>query len=146
MKKTLVVVASLGTLVFLVYAVAQQATPKGEQSQKFHLATFGQPIAGIPFDEAQKIFDRHVQELHNLPGTISVNFTAEGLVVETANPEALPPAVEGLPVFAIPPVDPDAVGALQKGLPTRPLSSPQPEPDPHLRAVQREVRQSVTAA
>jgi hypothetical protein len=131
MRKAVIGVVSLGILVAVLQTWAQ--APQGQYSDpsQFHLAKPGQPIAGTPFDEAQRIFDRHVQELHNLPGTISVNFTAEGLVVRTANPETLPPAVEGLPVFAIAPVDPDAVGALQRGLPSRPSLPPQPEPAPH---------------
>lgn len=119
----IIILSVISTLSSWVFAQA----PQIKQLQKFHLATPGRPIAGIPQDEALKIFDRHIHELRKLPGVVSVGFTAEGLLVETANPEVLPKNVEGLPVFAMSPVDPDSVGALQKGLPTRPLA---PEPDP----------------
>jgi hypothetical protein len=127
-KKALAVTAFLGISLFLAYAIAQQATSKGEQTQRFRLATPGVPIAGIPLDEALKIAERHAQELQQLPGTISISFTAEGLVVRTTNPEALPASVEGLPIFALPPVDPDAVGVLQKEPPASSSSPPQPDP------------------
>jgi len=126
-KKVLLVTFCLMSGVLLLRAFAQTTSAKplgGGELANFHLATPGQPIAGIPHDEALKIAERHAQELHQLPGTISISFTAEGLVVRTANPEVLPASVEGLPIFAIAPIDPNAVGALQKGLPPR--SAPPP--------------------
>ncbi len=115
--------------VLLLRAFAQ-APQNPRDAARFHLATPGKPIAGIPHDEAIKIYGRHAEELRQLPGAVSVSFTAEGLVVETAEPATLPASVEGLPVFAIPPVDPDAIGTLQKGLPSR-ISPSQPEHGPH---------------
>jgi hypothetical protein len=129
-KKALAVTAFLGTSLFLAYAVAQQATPKGEPPQKFQLATPGVPIAGIPHDEALKISERHVKELYNLPGVISVSFTAEGLVVETFKPEVLPPSVEGLPVIPIPPIAKNAAAGLLEPLPTSPPEPVPPEAPP----------------
>jgi hypothetical protein len=56
------------------------------------------PIAGIPFEEAEKIYHRHSEELMQIPGTISVGLGAEGIVVRTDHPELVPSEVEGLPV------------------------------------------------
>jgi len=92
------------------------------------LAVPGQPIAGIPFEEALKIYERHEEELRKLPGSISVSFYADGIVVETANPEVVPAAVEGLPVIPVPPVDPRAApGGWVLPLPPSPAPFPLPD-------------------
>jgi hypothetical protein len=115
----------------LMHSWAQGPQERVNQPSKFHLAEQGEPIAGIPQDEALKIFDRHVHELYALPGTVSVSFMAEGLVVETMKPEALPAAVEGLPVFAIPPIDPRAGMGIDEALSSPPLQAePAPAPEP----------------
>lgn len=108
MRKAFVGVVSLAILTAVIQTWAQ--APQGQYSDpsQFHLAKTGVPIAGIPEEEALKIYERQAETLRQLPGAVSVSFMAEGLVVETANPSALPAVVEGLPVFAIPPVDPRA--------------------------------------
>jgi len=131
-KKALAVTAFLGTSLLLAYTVAQQATPKGEPLQKFHLATPGVPIAGIPHDEALKILYRHVHELYKIKGVVSVSFTAEGLVVETFNSELLPPSVEGLPIFPIPPIAKNAAAGLLEPLPATPPDPVPPEEPPQV--------------
>ena len=61
------------------------------------------PIAGIPYEEAKAIHDRHKKELIQLPGATAVGLTAEGIVVETDQPELVPSTLEGLPVHTKPP-------------------------------------------
>ena len=56
------------------------------------------PIAGIPYEEAKAIHNRHKKELIQLPGATSVGLTAEGIVVETDQPGLVPSTLEGLPV------------------------------------------------
>lgn len=102
MKKALFMTTCFVNTISLSCAFAQTTlrTP-GEQSRKFPPAMLGQPIAGIPYDEAMKIFERHVVELGQLPGSEGVGIMGEGLVVTTTNPAALPSSVEGLPVFSV---------------------------------------------
>jgi hypothetical protein len=59
------------------------------------------PIAGISFEEAQKIFERHQEELGQLPGVQSVWLGAEGIEVRTTNPAVVPSQIESLPVKAV---------------------------------------------
>jgi hypothetical protein len=68
------------------------------------------PIAGIPYEEALKILDRHRDELMRLPGVDSVGMGADGIVVSTTNPAVVPSEIEGVPVRVEPSQGP-AVGA-----------------------------------
>jgi hypothetical protein len=56
------------------------------------------PIAGIPYEEAQKIVERHRAELMALPGVSLMGLGERGIVVETTNPSVVPKTIEGLPV------------------------------------------------
>jgi len=60
------------------------------------------PIAGIPYEEAEKILERHQRELMQMPGAEAVGLSAEGIKVETNNPAVVPQEVEGLPVKPVP--------------------------------------------
>lgn len=62
------------------------------------------PIAGIPYEEALAILERHRAELMQLPGVEAVGMGVEGIVVETENPAVLPLDVEGLPIKPTPPI------------------------------------------
>lgn len=64
------------------------------------------PIAGIPFEKAQEILERHQQALRQLPGVKAVGLGVDGIYIQTENPAILPAEVEGLPVKAIPPLGP----------------------------------------
>jgi hypothetical protein len=111
---------------FISQSWAQGSQEKGYPPYTPRLAVPGQPIAGIPQEEALKIYERHEEELRKLPGSVSVSFYADGIVVETANPAVLPAAVEGLPVIPVPPVDPRAAMGIDEA-----LSSPPPSPEPY---------------
>ncbi|MGE4091119.1 MAG: hypothetical protein AB7G75_09795 [Candidatus Binatia bacterium] len=125
MKKFSIIAVCCGIVLVLTYAGAQQGPSRGDPPQQFHLATPGQPIAGIPQDEALDIYQRNAEKLRQMPGALSVSFTAEGLVVETFKPEVLPATVEGLPVFPIPPVAKNAdLGPLD----AVPVNPPEPVP------------------
>jgi hypothetical protein len=56
------------------------------------------PIAGIPFEEAEKILARHQQALIRLSGVGGVGLGSEGIEVEADDPAAVPSNVEGLPI------------------------------------------------
>jgi hypothetical protein len=56
------------------------------------------PIAGIPFAQAQAILARHQADLWQIPGLTGFGVGAEGIEVQTDHPEAVPSAVEGVPV------------------------------------------------
>lgn len=62
------------------------------------------PIAGIPFEEAQAILERHRDELWQIPGVMGHGLGAEGIVVHTDQPDLVPTEIEGLPVKTRPPV------------------------------------------
>ena len=130
MRRAFIGVASLVILIAVLQTWAQAPPGKYSDPSRFHLAKPGVPIAGIPQEEAVKIYERQAEKLRQLPGAVSVSFMAEGLMVETANPAALPAAVEGLPVFAIPPVDPRGGRGLDYALSNPPplYSPPPPEP------------------
>lgn len=130
MRKAFIGIVGLAVLVAVIQTWAQAPQGKYSDPAQFHLAKPGVPIAGISEEEALKIYERHAEELRKLPGAVSVSFMAEGLVVETANPAVLPAAVEGLPVFAVPPVDPRAAGGLDYALSNPPKSPPPPVPEP----------------
>jgi hypothetical protein len=129
MRKTIVGAVSLAIVIVVMQTWAQAPPGKYSDPSRFHLAKPEVPIAGIPQDEALKIYERQAEKLRQLPGAVSVSFMAEGLMVGTANPAALPAAVEGLPVFAVPPVDPRAAGGLDYALsnPPPPYAPPPPE-------------------
>jgi hypothetical protein len=56
------------------------------------------PIAGILYEEALKILERHQAELMQLPGVGATGLGVEGIEVETDNPAILPKEIEGLPI------------------------------------------------
>jgi hypothetical protein len=60
------------------------------------------PIAGIPYEEAFKILERHRAELQALPGVGSIGMGAKGISISAKNPSVIPKEVEGLPVQARP--------------------------------------------
>jgi hypothetical protein len=109
-----------GVCLFSSKLVISQNTKQGAEHP---LAKVGQPIAGIPYEEALAIFDRHIHELQNLPGVASVSFTADGLVVTVRDPSVLPATVEGLPVIGVPPVDPWATRTIDGSTPVPPRES-----------------------
>jgi hypothetical protein len=123
MRRVFIIIACIGASILLLQSWAQgPQEKKGYPPYTPRLAVPGQPIAGIPFDEALKIYERHEEELRHLPGSISVSFYADGLVVETTNPKALPAVIEGLPVIPVPP----AASRAAEG------AEPQPFPLPDL--------------
>ena len=70
------------------------------------------PIAGIPYEEVLAIFERHREKLLPQPGFgEGVSLGAEGIIVRTRKPSAIPTEVEGLPVEVRPPMRPgEAMG------------------------------------
>lgn len=60
------------------------------------------PIAGIPYEKALEILERHQDELMELPGVGAVGMGADGIEVNTNNPAAVPADIEGLPVKVLP--------------------------------------------
>ncbi|MGE0825056.1 MAG: hypothetical protein AB7P18_23440, partial [Candidatus Binatia bacterium] len=131
MRKFFVIAVCCGAILVVAYAGAQPGPSRGDPPQQFHLAIPGQPIAGISVEDALAIYHRNVGELSKLPGVVSVSFTGEGLVVETANPAVLPPSVEGIPVIPILPVNPHADLEERGPLPPQTESPPLPKP-PHV--------------
>ena len=71
------------------------------------------PIAGIPFEEALAILERHQLRLMQLPGVQSVGLGSEGIEVESGDPSLIPDSLEGLPVKALPPSGP-YIGATEE--------------------------------
>jgi hypothetical protein len=66
-------------------------------------------IAGVSYEEALAILEWHKkEELRQLPGVEEAGLGTEGIVVYTANPEALPAEVEGVPLKPLPPLRPAA--------------------------------------
>src|SRR3990172_12983257 len=61
------------------------------------------PIGSVPYEEAQKIIERHGIELMHIPGVTGVGLGADGIRVRTSKPELLPREIEGVPVKAAPP-------------------------------------------
>ncbi|MGH7964826.1 MAG: hypothetical protein ACRERD_23930 [Candidatus Binatia bacterium] len=84
------------------------------------------PIAGISYEEALKIVDRHQEELMRLPGVQSVGLGAEGIVVGTDNPSVVPSEVEGLPVKTVPSLGSAGGLSHSQHTPIRPLLFPLP--------------------
>lgn len=125
----------LGATLLQLWAAGQS----GESDRSFipRPAVLGQPIAGIPFDEAVKIHERNAAKLRELPGVIGVAISGDGLIVETADPSVLPAAVKGLPVIPVPPVDPRAAGGIIGATsipvpsPVEPAPLPPPTDHPH---------------
>jgi len=56
------------------------------------------PMAGIPYEEALQILERHRAELLALPGVYVVGMGEKGIYVETDDPAVLPKEIEGLPL------------------------------------------------
>jgi hypothetical protein len=63
------------------------------------------PIAGIAYEEAFKILERHRAELEALPGVVSVGMGGSGISIEAKDLSVLPKEVEGLPIEASPYVE-----------------------------------------
>lgn len=61
------------------------------------------PIAGIPFEEALKIYEHHKDWLFALPGVTSVGLAGDGIEVTTDQPALVPGDVDGLPIKTEPP-------------------------------------------
>lgn len=59
-------------------------------------------VAGIPYADALMIVERHRKELERFPEVRGIELTAEGIVVYTDFPEALPREIEGIPVTSRP--------------------------------------------
>jgi len=55
------------------------------------------PIAGIPYEEALKILERHRSELLALPGVHAVGMGGTGIFIRADKSAILPESVEGLP-------------------------------------------------
>lgn len=64
------------------------------------------PIAGIPYEEALEIHNRHVEKLSKLPGVESVGLGVNGINIRTTNPSILPSKVEGLAIIPLLPLGP----------------------------------------
>src|SRR5919106_6585380 len=60
------------------------------------------PIAGIPFNNAVEIYQRHRKDLEQLPGVSAVGLSTEGIFVSTTTPSNLPSQVEGIPITVVP--------------------------------------------
>jgi hypothetical protein len=60
-------------------------------------------VAGVPYEEAVQILERHKEELLARPGVKAVGLEPRGLYVEADQPAELPAAVEGLPLAVYPP-------------------------------------------
>jgi hypothetical protein len=63
------------------------------------------PIAGIAYEEALKILERHRAELEALPGVQTVSMGLKGISIEAEDLSILPKEVEGLPVEVRPYVE-----------------------------------------
>lgn len=62
------------------------------------------PIAGILYQTALDIIQRHYSELGAIPGVESVGLGVEGIVVYTDSPQLVPKTIEGLPIIVRPPL------------------------------------------
>jgi hypothetical protein len=99
---------------FVCYEHAETCPPGLKEMQQFGWrvcldssetipALWELPIAGIPFDEAMAILERHREELMRLPGVQGIGLGAEGIAIEAPDPSAFPSSVEGLLVIVTPP-------------------------------------------
>jgi hypothetical protein len=79
------------------------------------------PIAGISFEEALKILERHREELMRLPGVESVGMGTDGIHIHTDDPSVLPTDVEGVPIKPMPPLGPLQGANHTLSTPIRPL-------------------------
>jgi len=64
------------------------------------------PLAGLPFEQVEQIYERHQEELRKLPGVDAVGLEAEGIHVYTDKPELVPKEIEGVPVKVSPRLGP----------------------------------------
>jgi hypothetical protein len=78
------------------------------------------PIAGIPYEEALVILERHQKALMQLPGVTGVGLSAWGILVLTDTPAVVPSEVEGLPIITRP-SRPARVGSHSRDTRIRPL-------------------------
>ncbi len=62
------------------------------------------PINGIPYEEAEKIFETHKETLSALPGVASIGLGLQSIGISTGQPDVVPDAVEGIPIQTMPPI------------------------------------------
>ena len=62
------------------------------------------PAAGMPYEEARVIFDRHEEWLYNLPDVEEAGLGKSGITVVTSQPDLVPFEVEGLPILVTKPM------------------------------------------
>ncbi len=62
------------------------------------------PINGIPFEEAEAIYEDHQDTLMALDGVTSVALHLHYIVVNTDRPELVPEEIDGIPVRTAPPI------------------------------------------
>jgi hypothetical protein len=61
------------------------------------------PIFGVPYEEAEKIFERNLDRIHQIPGVSGLSLGGDGITIETDQPALVPNSIEGLPVRVTPP-------------------------------------------
>jgi len=61
------------------------------------------PIAGVPVEEAEKIFERNSARIRQIPGVTGLSLGGNGIEIETDQPALVPNSIEGLPVKVVPP-------------------------------------------
>ncbi len=80
------------------------------------------PIAGIPYEEALKILERHRAELEALPGIGAVGMGGTGIYIQIEDPSVLPKEIEGLPLEVHPrPKERPRVNSHSMSTPVRPV-------------------------
>jgi hypothetical protein len=80
------------------------------------------PIAGITYEKALEILERHRAKLENLPGVESVGMGPGGISIHTNDPGVVPSTVEGLPIKTYPDVGPGhGTSHTETNPPIRPL-------------------------
>jgi len=62
------------------------------------------PINGMPFEEAEEIFEAHKETLGDLPGLTSLGLGLQSIKISTEQPEVVPDALEGIPIHTLPPM------------------------------------------
>ena len=62
------------------------------------------PINGMPYEEAEKIFEAHRETLWALPGWTSLGLGLQSIKISTEQPEVVPDALEGIPIQTLPPM------------------------------------------
>ena len=62
------------------------------------------PVNGIPFEEAEAIYEDHQDALMALDGVTSVALRLHYIVVNTDRPELVPEEIDGVPIRTAPPI------------------------------------------